>query len=304
MTMLLLLYISTGFLGAAMGSFAGAQVWRLRAGQLAADKAGGEPYDKAEYRRLKGLMGQKASQDRSRCLSCGHTLAWYDLLPLFSWLSTRGRCRYCKQPIGKFELVAEVGTAAAFLLFTYAWVGTFGLSPVGILLLALWFVALTMLAILFLYDLKWFLLPDKIVFPLIGLSVVITLLTLALTSGLTVATFGSLLASVMILSGLYYVLWLVSKGEWVGFGDVKLGIALGVLLVDWKLALMALFLANLIGTLVILPGMLSGKLSRKTQVPFGPFLIAGFFIALVAGSTILAGYESFSTWLASSMLML
>ena len=114
----------------------------------------------------------------------------------------------------------------------------------------------------------------------------------------------SIAVSVLILGGLYLLLWTVSKGRWVGFGDVKLGLALGLLLVNWKLALLTLILANLIGTLVVLPGLVAKKLSRTSQVPFGPFLIAGFFISVVAGYPIINGYESFSIWLTSTMLML
>ncbi len=305
MTISLLLYAIIGFLGAAMGSFAGAQVWRLRARQLVQDKAAGEPYDKTEYKRLVGLTKQTMAEDRSRCLSCGHTLAWYDLLPIVSWLSTKGKCRYCHKSIGRFELLMEVGTALSFMLFSYLWLATMGTGVLSVLILVLWLVALTMFVILFAYDLKWFLLPDVIMFPLIGLSIVITALTVfGLQSEGLVATVLSITASVGILAGLYFVLWYVSKGMWVGFGDVKLGIALGILLIDWKLALLTLFLANLLGTLVVLPGLLTGKLSRKAQVPFGPFLIVGFFISVLFGRSMLNGYNDFSQWLTTVMLML
>jgi leader peptidase (prepilin peptidase)/N-methyltransferase len=198
----------------------------------------------------------------------------------------------------------ELGTAAVITVFTYVWIGAFGLSMLAVVLLALWLVALTMLIILFVYDLKWFLLPDVIVFPLIALGAVITGVTLVATLRLTFESLISVVGSIAILGGLYLALWLVSKGMWVGFGDVKLGVALGILLMNWKLALLTLFLANLIGTLVVLPGLLTGKLSRKAQVPFGPFLIVGFFISLVAGHLILNGYTVFTQWLSTVLLML
>ncbi len=302
--MTVLLSFIAGVMGLLLGSFAGAQVWRLRARQLAHDKAAGEEYDTSEYKRLHGLMGQKTSEDRSRCLSCGHTLAWYDLIPLVSWVSTRGKCRYCKQPIGLLEPLIELGTASVFGLFTYMWIASSGLQAFGLILLLLWLAAFVMLIILFVYDLKWFLLPDVIMFPLIGLSLVISLMSITLFSNATLGEIASTTTSVAILGGLYLILWLVSKGAWVGFGDVKLGVALGLLLMDWKLALLTLFLANLIGTLVVLPGLLSGKLSRKAQVPFGPFLILGFFISLTAGHWILDGYMAFTQWLSTVLLML
>ncbi|MEF2162642.1 prepilin peptidase, partial [Pseudomonas aeruginosa] len=133
--------------------------------------------------------------------------------------------------------------------------------------------SIVLLAILFAYDVKWFLLPDVITFPLIGI--------VALMAGLrgvgaeNVFSYGvDVLFSVLILSGLYFLLWFMSRGQWVGFGDVKLGLALALLVADWRLALLTLFLANLIGTFIVLPGLIRGKIGRKAHVPFGPLLIA------------------------------
>ncbi len=298
-------YVVVGILGLAMGSFAGATVWRLRGRQLVRDKKDGEHYDKAEYKRLLPLTKSKVAEDRSRCLHCHHVLRWYDLLPLVSWLSTKGRCRYCKQRIGKFEPLMEIGTAATFMLFYHYWLQHFGFDLLW--LFAGWLVTLVLLVILFAYDLRWYLLPDVIMFPLIGLSALIAFIQINLfniSAGDMLAPLVSLLGSVFILGGLYFGLWLVSKGQWVGFGDVKLGVALGLLLMDWKLALLALFLANFIGTLIVLPGLLTRKLGRQTQIPFGPLLIAGFFITLVGGEVIMTGYMNASTWLSQTLLML
>jgi prepilin signal peptidase PulO-like enzyme (type II secretory pathway) len=103
---------------------------------------------------------------------------------------------------------------------------------------------------------------------------------------------------------LYFALWLVSGGRWVGFGDVKLGLGLGLLLGDWRLALLALFLANFIGTLLVLPGILTRKIGRGTQVPFGPLLIAGFAIALLYGPAFINFFDAASGWFAGAPLML
>jgi prepilin signal peptidase PulO-like enzyme (type II secretory pathway) len=152
-----------------------------------------------------------------------------------------------------------------------------------------------MLGILFAYDQRWFLLPDVVMFSLIGVSLVIAALTFILIGGgISGADIATTLGSVVILGGLYLMLWLVSKGQWVGFGDVKLGVALGILLADWELAFLALFLANLVGTLIVLPGLLRGTLSRKTQVPFGPLLIIGFALSLLFGHAVIAWYQQLS----------
>ena len=274
--------------GLMFGSFAGASVWRLRARQLVDDKRAGEEVDEDEYKKLVPLTKETLTTDRSRCLHCGATLQWYDLLPLVSWLSTGGHCRYCRVRIGTFEPSMELGVAAVFVLSYFLWPLSLGTAG-GLFSFLLWLVAAVLLAILFAYDLKWFLLPDVIVFPLVALGAMMTLLRCVM-SGDVIGTLVSTGVAVLILSGLYYGLWLISKGQWVGFGDVKLGLGLALLLGDWQLAFVALFSANLIGSLVVLPGMIVGKIGRKTHVPFGPLLIAGAIIALLLGGRIVDAY--------------
>lgn len=268
-------------LGAALGSFAGAQVWRLRAQQLVEDQARGEPVDKAELRRLQPLLAT-LRQDRSRCLHCAHRLRWYDLLPVISWLSLAGKCRYCRRPIGWTELLLELGVAALFVLSIYLWPSPL-VTGLEIARLVLWLAALVCLVILFVYDLRWYLLPDILNLPFIGLAMSYALLTL-LGAADVAAALLSLSGAIAILSGLYLALYIISKGEWVGFGDVKLGLGLAGLLGNWQLAFIALFLANFIGTLLVLPGMLRGKVARGAKVPFGPLLIAGMLLAWWSGA--------------------
>lgn len=322
-------YVAMVLLGLTFGSFAGASVWRLRARQLVGDNADFEELearikegkklsrDESEYlaeltatkpvwhkelARLRPLTKASLKDDRSRCLGCHHELAWYDLLPLVSWISTKGKCRYCKQPIGWFEPLMELGTVIAFVAFYANWSAQYG--PLGELwLLALWLVVIVMLVILFAYDAKWFILPDRVAYPLIGLAAILAIIKVAQASEPVTAA-ASAGAGVALLGGLYYMLWKVSGGRWVGFGDVKLGLALGLLLADWRLAFLTLFLANLIGTILVLPGLLTKKLSRQTQVPFGPLLILGFALALLYGEGLIGWFDTLSVWLTSSTLML
>ncbi len=284
-----------GFLGLVFGSFAGAQVWRLRARQLIEDKAAGEEYDKREHKRLKELTRHKGANDRSRCLSCKHELAWYDLIPLVSWVRTGGRCRYCQVRIGYFEPLVELVTAVLFVL-SYSFWPVALVAPLEIVQFILWLGIVVMMVILLAYDAKWYLLPDRIVFPTIALSVVFVVLESFQTTDL-VGYGYNVLGSLFILSGLYLALWLISRGRWIGFGDVKLGIILGLLLGDWQLALLGLFLANLIGCLIVLPGLATKKLSRQTQIPFGPLLIAGFYSSFFFGADIISWYLSTTTTL-------
>lgn len=290
MTSFIVITICLAVLGLVLGSFAGATVWRLRARQLVFDDKEGERVNKAELTRLKPLTkGTFGRHDRSRCLHCGYTLHWYDLIPLVSWVQLKGKCRQCQARIGRMEPLIELGTAAYF-------VGSFLLWPepltssIAVAHLVLWLIAGVVLAILFAYDAKWFLLPDvtNSLLAIIGLAVAVMTI---MTSHAPLASAISALASVGILSGLYLVLYLASKGRWVGFGDVKLGLGLGLLLSDWRLALIALFAANLIGTLIVLPGMIRGKIKAKSRIPFGPLLIVGTIIAMLWGIPI-ADYYS------------
>ena len=150
--------IVCGVFGLVLGSFAGAQVWRLRARQLVTDKKAGESYDKAEYKKLSPLLKGKKQQDRSRCLSCGHQLGLRDLIPLISWLSTRGRCRYCGKRIGYFEPLMELSLAAAFMVSFLAW--PWHLAGLQWVLFAVWCISLVALIMLVAYDIKWRILPD------------------------------------------------------------------------------------------------------------------------------------------------
>lgn len=276
--------------GLMLGSFAGATVWRIRAHQLADDKAADEEYDKKEYAKLLPLTKSSVRTDRSRCLHCEHPLAWYDLLPLVSWVWLRGKCRYCRAKIGWFEPLMEIGLALFFVVSYLAWPVPLE-SVMDTFSFILWLIAGILLAILFAYDLKWFLLPDVIVFPLIATGVIMAGAKVATASNITAALID-IAISVMILSGLYYILHKVSKGQWIGFGDVKLGLALGLLLADWHLAFIALFAANLLGCLIVIPGMLAGKLTRTSRVPFGPLLIVGMVIAMLYGPTLVMAYFS------------
>ena len=269
------------FLGVVLGSFAGAQVWRVRARQLRTDKQTGHPYDKHEWRQLRVLLQGTLRDDRSRCLQCGHVLAWYDLLPVLSWLSTGGRCRYCQQFIGWFELVMElvlgVGLALSYLVWPWA-------LPASSLLFAVWVVVALVLMILAAYDAKWQLLPDPLNYGLMALG---ALFVLVRVMTLHDVDFVSLTGAVALLAGLYGGLYAISRGAWIGFGDVKLCVGLALLLGDWRLAFMTLFFSNMLGCIIVLPGLARGQLNTRSQVPFGPLLIIGCVISLLFGGSIL-----------------
>lgn len=288
----LLVSTALAVIGLAFGSFAGASVWRLRARQLTHDTAHGEKVTVSEKKQVAKLQKRTLLEDRSVCLHCGRVLKWYDLLPLVSWLSTKGRCRYCHTRIGAMEPIIELGVALFFVISYVFWPVSLD-TWIAITQLVIWLIAGVGLAILFAYDARWYLLPNVITFPLIGLGIVNAGLFIAISPQPGLATL-SVIGSCLFLSGLYYLIYVVSRHQWVGFGDVKLGLALGLLLADWQIAVLALFLANLLGTLLFLPLMATGKVERGTHIPFGPLLIAGWALAGIFGQSILDWYFSIS----------
>ena len=288
-----IIYVALVLFGVCFGSFAGATVWRLRARQLANDKKNKEEYDPKEYKRLKKLLNKSTLNDRSCCLECGYELKWYDLIPIISWVSLRGRCRSCRHFIGWFEPAMEVGVAAFFVLSYVLW-PTELVSGLEIAHFGLWLAAGVVMAVLFAYDLKWYLLPDKysLALAVIGLGIVGVAAAGSQDMGQTLINAAG---SVAVLAGLYGLLYVVSKGRWVGFGDVKLGVGLGLILLDWQVAVVALFLANLIGCLVVIPLLASKKLKRHAHIPFGPMLISGAIVSWFFGMQLLEWYLGFLT---------
>ncbi|MBI4054010.1 MAG: prepilin peptidase, partial [Candidatus Doudnabacteria bacterium] len=197
-------------LGLVIGSFLNAVIFRLR------------------YSR--SLLGHSA------CPDCGHRLGAIDLVPIVSFVWLRGRCRFCRRPISWQYPLVELTTGLVFLLaFRHnlsqlAW----GLSGEFVFFTAFELIAVALLILIFVYDLKYFLIPD--VFVILG--VVGSLLFRILAE----KSLADGLYGVLVVSGFFGFLYLVSSGKWIGFGDVKLGLFLGLLL-GVRLSLVMLMLA-------------------------------------------------------------
>ncbi|HUC96529.1 MAG TPA: prepilin peptidase [Candidatus Saccharimonadales bacterium] len=284
-----LVYLILVLVGLCMGSFAGATVWRLRARQLVQDNKAGEKVDLVEYKRLNKLTKNSLMKDHSVCLNCSYKLKWYDLIPLISWISLGGRCRKCRKPIGYFEPLLEIGVGLFFVLSYAFWPNSINTS-LEITQFVIWLASGVGLAILFAYDYKWSILPDIINYVVIGLGLISALLVIASSTD-RLHTLINIVGSVAILSGLYLLIYIVSSGKWIGFGDVKLCLGMSLLLADWQLAFIALFASNFIGSLAVMPGLITKKLKGNSHVPFGPLLIAGFVFAGLFGPYIVNLYQ-------------
>ena len=249
-------------LGLCFGSFINALVWRL--------------HEKRDW-----------VSERSECPHCHHVLAAEDLIPVLSWVYLRGKCRYCKKPIPDSPLV-ELSLPILLVISYVFWPAH--LSGVGLFSFVLWTIFLVGFVALAVYDLKWMLLPDVIVFPLVILAVIQVLGTAVFFGGGWESLAASL-GGVAIISGLFYLIYRVSHGSWIGFGDVKLGVVLGLLAGGPLPAVLVLLVASLMGTAFSLPLVLAGKAGRKSQLPFGPMLIAGLIVVVLAGKAIIGWYS-------------
>lgn len=260
-------------LGLCLGSFVNALVWRVH--EQAKKSA------RSESRELSILHG------RSICPSCKHTLGALDLLPLFSWLFLRGKCRYCKKPISVQYPLVEVATSLLFVA-SYIW-WPVGLHSWQIAIFGLWLLLLTGLVALFVYDLRWYLLPNRILYPLGGLAGLMAVIAILSASRPFEALVNEVLA-VAIGGGIFYLLFQLSGGKWIGGGDVKLGWLLGLVLGMPGKALLFIFLAAVLGTLASLPLLATNRLQRTSTIPFGPFLIVGAILAELFGASIIHWY--------------
>lgn len=216
---------------------------------------------------------------RSHCPKCKVRLPWYDLVPLFSFILLKGKCRQCKEAISFQYPLVEALTAVLFALCLYK----FGLS----LDLALWLIISSVMIVIFIYDIKHLLISDALVVILGAVWLVLVLKNYLIfhnTQSILHSLYGGLT-----LSGFLGLLVLISRGKWMGSGDIGLGFVIGALL-GWPLVLVAGFGSFMVGTVIsiVLLALKSKKL--KSQLPFAPFLIIGLYIALLLGEKLIAWY--------------
>ena len=212
------------------------------------------------------------STPRSRCPSCGHAIAWYENIPLASWLWLRGRCSACKTHISARYPFIEVLTAVLFGVI--AW--RIGPQPVALLWCGFAAVLIALAAI----DWDTTLLPDGLTLPLLWAGLIAA--ALGWTIPLTSALWGAV-AGYLSLWSVYWLFKLTTGKEGMGFGDFKLLAALGA----WLGATMILPIvlgASVIGAIVGIGMKASGALREGRFVPFGPFLAGSGLVVMLAGT--------------------
>lgn len=222
------------------------------------------------------------SKPRSRCPHCGHAITALENIPVISYLILKGRCKDCKAPISKRYPLIELLTAIISALV--AWHFGFGIAVCGALLLSWALLALTFI------DVDHQLLPDSITLPLLWLGLFFNLF--GTFTDISSAVIGAIVG--------YLALWLVYHGfrlvtgkEGMGYGDFKLLAALGAWM-GWQALPMIILLSSLVGALVGISLILLKQQHRDNPIPFGPYLAAAGWLALVWGESLTSGYLNWS----------
>jgi len=245
---LYLILIFVFVFGLIIGSFLNCLIWRLNTGE--------------------SLWG------RSYCPKCKKPIAWYDNVPVLSFVWLGGKCRSCGKPISRQYPAVELITG---LLFLAAFAGDFQFS---IKLLRDWFL-ISVMIVVFIYDLRWYLILDAVTLP-----ACLVMLILNLTLGLS---WQNLLVSGIIGGSFFLTQFLLSRGRWIGGGDIRLGLLMGLSL-GWPGVLVAIIISYFIGSAVGLGLVAAGKKQWGSEVPLGVFLAVGTIIALFWQEPILNWY--------------
>lgn len=259
--MVVLLYVLIGLLGLAIGSFLNVVIYRLP-------------------------RGESLSRPPSHCPSCDAPIRARHNVPVLGWLVLRGRCADCSAPISARYPAVEFGTAVLFVAVA-ARLDRLGLLEA--LPAYLYFVAIGIALALIDLDLKR--LPNRIVLPSYPVLAVL-LAGAAVASGDYWRLARAGLAGAILFAVFFGLAFAYPNG--MGFGDVKLAGLLGLVLgyLSWWAVLIGSFAGFLLGALVGVGMMASGRGNRKTALPFGPFLIAGTLIAIFASTVISSRYPT------------
>jgi len=221
--------------------------------------------------------GEQFISGRSHCPVCGHAIAWYDLLPVFSFLILGGHCRYCGGKISTVYPIVEICSGLIWL-FSF-WL----LRPAGIIQWLFWVFILELFLILAFIDLKHFILADSIMAVILAAVACYEIFGGQAAGMNSIFSLGNLI-SALALFFVFFLIWVFSGGKGVGLGDAKLAGLMGLVFGFWN-SVVILYLAIIIGVLVGAAIILMHRGNLKTRLPFGAFasFSAIFFVLLGRG---------------------
>lgn len=217
-------------------------------------------------------------QGRSKCFCCGETLKAIDLIPIFSFLFLKGKCRHCKAKISYQYILVELISALVFASITYFFWSLFLNDNIAsIIYLVILYASSILLISISVYDIKHKIISDAWSYGLFALSII----SLFVSSGhFAWPHWYNALAGIFV-SIPIFLIWLFSKGRAMGFGDVKLLWGLGTFLgftLSWSMFALAFWIGSIFSVILLLSK--DKKYNLKSEVPFAPFLILAFFIVL------------------------
>lgn len=222
----------------------------------------------------------------SYCESCKKKLGWRDKIPIISWLLLGGKCRYCNKAIGKMELTSEIVGALLLLLTFWSWPHSLG-GPESLvsgdiktyILFGVFLLFLVLFCELALVDIKYKKMPGAKLWLLVLFGGLFLITRLVCCEINIMNELLAVLGASSILGGVYYVMNKASKGRWVGDGDALIALASALVLAHPEMAVWDLFLANLMGVVLVL---VFRRFMRKVKyIPMVPFLFIGFCVVFV-----------------------
>ncbi len=220
---------------------------------------------------------------RSACQTCGKTLRWFELVPIFSFFIQKGKCRNCGAKISFQYLIIEIWTGLIFLsIFNLQFLIYKEFSPSFIVHSLLLVVVFCLYIIITIYDLRHKIIPDALVYAAIVLSLIVPLFIVHYS-------FLDWLAGPILFS-FFGSIWLLSRGRAMGFGDAKLALSIGFLLgaaLGFSAIILAFWIGAVFGLVYLLISraspLLRGakKITMKTEIPFAPFMVIATWLSLI-----------------------
>ena len=227
--------------------------------------------------------GKTIVKGRSICMTCNRTLRWYELVPIFSFLIQMGQCRRCREKISYQYPLIEFITGLMFVLVAYHFIPMIFFLPLLYLLLVVLFTFIfSILIVISVYDIRHKVIPDKLVFIFSLVSFFSIFINYSYFGDLFVLPSLSTFLAGPLLALPFFLIWLLSRGKWMGLGDAKLMLGLGWILGIYT-GLASMVLAFWIGAIVglFMMFLLKNKVNMKTEIPFAPFLIISTFIVFL-----------------------
>lgn len=223
---------------------------------------------------------KKSMRGRSACVSCKVTILGRDLVPIVSYILIGGKCRSCRKPISLRYPIIELVLGVLFLFVTYFHYHTG--DPQGPSFIVRDWYIIWVLSFIFLFDIWYMSVDDRIVIPAV--------MTVYIVSGmLGWQTWSNMALGGAVAGGFFLAQYLISKGRWIGSGDILVGLCMGVIL-GWPMTLIALFVSYVAGALVSLFLLATKKKTRKDRLPFAAYLALGTFVVMFWGTELLSWY--------------